>query len=50
MKGVLDVTEQEWDRLVAVNLKGIWLMSQAVAKHMIEQKIRGSIINISSAD
>jgi len=47
---VLDVTEQEWDRLVAVNLKGIWLMSQAVARHMVEQRITGSIINISSAD
>ncbi|HJU04532.1 MAG TPA: SDR family oxidoreductase [Nitrospiraceae bacterium] len=50
VKSVLDVTEQEWDRLVAVNLKGIWLMSQAVAKHMVEQRISGSIINISSAD
>jgi NAD(P)-dependent dehydrogenase (short-subunit alcohol dehydrogenase family) len=49
-KAVLDVTEEEWDRLVAVNLKGIWLMSQAVARHMIEQKVHGSIINISSAD
>lgn len=49
-KAVLDVTEQEWDRLVAVNLKGIWLISQAVARHMVEQRIAGSIINISSAD
>jgi NAD(P)-dependent dehydrogenase (short-subunit alcohol dehydrogenase family) len=49
-KGMLDVTEQEWDRLVAVNIKGIWLMSQTVARHMVEQRIAGSIINISSAD
>lgn len=37
----------EWDRLMAVNLKGIWLCCRAVVPYMKEQK-RGKIINISS--
>lgn len=46
---VLKVTEKEWDLLLDVDLKGTWLMCQAVAKHMIAHKIHGSLINISSA-
>ncbi len=42
-----DLDEDGWDRLTDVNLKGYWLMHQAVAPIMIEQG-GGSIINLSS--
>jgi len=46
-KGVLETTEDDWDRTIDVNLKGAYLCSKAVAPLMIEQR-SGSIINISS--
>lgn len=39
--------EEEWDRIVAVNLKGSFLCAQAAGRRMIEQG-RGSIINMAS--
>ncbi len=42
-----DCTEEEWDRMMAVNLKGPFLCSQAVMKTMKEQK-SGRIINLGS--
>ncbi len=44
----LDVTEEVWDRTHAVNLRGVFLCSQAVARHMVERGIQGRIISISS--
>lgn len=44
----LDMSEEIWDRVFAVNLKGTFLCSQAVARVMIEQEIKGRIICISS--
>jgi len=46
-KDFFDVTEDEWDRTIGVNLKGAYLCSKEVAPIMIKQK-RGKIINISS--
>jgi 3-oxoacyl-[acyl-carrier protein] reductase len=46
---ILDITESDWDHVVAVNLKSTFLCSQAAARHMIEQK-NGVIINIASID
>ncbi len=45
---VIDLTEQEWDTVLAVNLKGPFLCSQAAARKMIEQGKGGRIINITS--
>jgi NAD(P)-dependent dehydrogenase (short-subunit alcohol dehydrogenase family) len=42
-----DITEEEYDRVVAVNMKGIFLCCQAIAPHMKENNY-GKIINISS--
>jgi len=42
-----DVSEQDWDKVVAVNLKGTFLCSQAVGKEMIKQG-GGSIVNFAS--
>ena len=42
------MTISQWDRVIAVNLRGVWLFDQAVGKHMIERKWAGSIINMAS--
>jgi len=44
---VLDLTEDTWNLIFNTNLKGLFLCTQAVARHMVEQK-SGKIINISS--
>lgn len=46
-KPALDVAEPDWDRVVDTNLKGPFLVAQAVGRVMAEQKY-GRIINISS--
>lgn len=43
----LEMPEDQWDKVLSVNLKGCFLGSQAAAKEMVKQK-RGRIINISS--
>ncbi|MCC2686733.1 MAG: short-chain dehydrogenase/reductase [Paenibacillaceae bacterium] len=43
-----DISEEEWDSIMAVNLKGCMLSCQIFGKQMIEQGEGGSIINISS--
>ena len=42
-----DVTEADWDRLLAVNAKGVFFASQAVLRHMVKAK-RGNIISLAS--
>ncbi len=44
---LLDMTEEDWDEVQDVNLKGTFLCTQAAAKYMVPQKY-GKIINISS--
>lgn len=44
----LDLTEEEWDRVLNVNLKGYFLCAQAAARQMVKEKRKGKIINISS--
>jgi NAD(P)-dependent dehydrogenase (short-subunit alcohol dehydrogenase family) len=43
----LDVSERSFDTLIAVNVKGTFLMSQAIGRSMAERG-EGSIVNISS--
>jgi len=45
----LDVTEEDWDAVINVNLKGAFLVGQAIARHMAGQK-RGAIVNMSSVN
>ena len=45
---VVDLTEEDWDRVQQVNVKGVFLCSQAVARHLIAQGTGGKIINMSS--
>ena len=44
---LLEMTEEDWDYVVDINLKGAFLCIQAVAKYMVERRY-GKIINISS--
>lgn len=44
---VEDTTEEDWDRMMALNLKSVFLLSKAVLKHMKQQRW-GRIINIGS--
>ncbi len=44
----LDVTEQMFDRVVSVDLKGAFFCAQAAASEMVKRKTPGRIINISS--
>ena len=41
------LTSEEWDQVIAVNLKGTFFMAQAVARQMVERK-RGRIVLIAS--
>ncbi len=44
----LDVTEGDFDAVMALNLRGCFFLAQAVARRMREEGVRGSIINVSS--
>ena len=44
----LEMSEADWTRVMDVNAKGVFLVSQAVAREMIARGIEGQIINISS--
>jgi NAD(P)-dependent dehydrogenase (short-subunit alcohol dehydrogenase family) len=45
---IWETPEAAWDLVLGVNLKGTFLMSQAVIRHMLERGGRGRIINIAS--
>src|SRR5207253_10997757 len=44
---VVEMSEEEWDRVLRINLKGTFLCSQALAKYMIPKK-QGRILSIAS--
>ena len=46
-EGFLDVEESTYDRIMNINLKGLYFISQETVKHMVKQK-KGNIINIAS--
>jgi NAD(P)-dependent dehydrogenase (short-subunit alcohol dehydrogenase family) len=47
-KPALDQDERSWDSVVDTNLKGVWLVAQAAARRMVDNKVKGSIVNIAS--
>lgn len=48
-KPVIEMSDEEWDKTQAINLKGIFLCSRATAKEMIKQN-QGKIINVTSVN
>lgn len=45
----LEMKPEEFDRVMEINARGTYFMSQAVARFMIEHKIKGHILNIASS-
>ncbi|HXE08645.1 MAG TPA: SDR family NAD(P)-dependent oxidoreductase [Acidobacteriaceae bacterium] len=43
-----DLTDQQWEDVVHVNLKGGWMAAQILCKRLIAEKRKGSIVNIGS--
>ena len=46
----LDITEEQYDRILGVNLKGLFFGDQLAARQMVKQGHGGSIVNISSVN
>ncbi|QWZ08611.1 SDR family oxidoreductase [Nocardioides panacis] len=46
----LQITAEHWDRMLAVNLRGMFLVGQGVARLLVEQGTGGAIINMSSTN
>lgn len=53
-KNFLEITEEDFDKVIGVNLKGAFLLTQEAARHMIEQvkagRKAGAIVNMSSVN
>lgn len=47
-KPILKMTEEDWDRTVNIDLRGIFVLSQAVARKMVERGKGGKVINVAS--
>ncbi|MEC7258787.1 MAG: SDR family oxidoreductase [Pseudomonadota bacterium] len=45
---ILDIEEEDFDRVIAVNLKGAFLVGQACARWMADNGVKGAIVNMSS--
>ena len=45
----LNISSQEFDRVMNVNLKGVYFMCQSMGNYMIRNKIKGHILNVSSS-
>lgn len=41
-------SEEDWDDVMNINLKSVFMLSQATVRHMVERGIAGRIINIAS--
>lgn len=47
-QSLLDSTEEQWRRVIDVNLNGTFFVSQAVLRHMVDKGIKGVVVNTSS--
>lgn len=46
---LMEITEEEWYKILDINMKGVFLASRIAAEYMMDQGDGGSIINITSA-
>ncbi len=44
-----NTTEEDYDKVLDTNLKGTYFISQVIAKYMVNNKIQGNILNITSS-
>jgi NAD(P)-dependent dehydrogenase (short-subunit alcohol dehydrogenase family) len=47
-KPLFEHSEEDWDYVIDTNLKGAWLMAREFARHLVERRRPGRIVNISS--
>lgn len=47
-QSLLDTTEEQWRKVIDINLNGTFFLNQAILKSMVELGIKGSIVNTSS--
>jgi len=47
-KPMIELSEQEWDDVIEINLKGVWLCLKYEIQQMLQQGTGGSIVNMSS--
>jgi NAD(P)-dependent dehydrogenase (short-subunit alcohol dehydrogenase family) len=47
-KPILEMREQDWDLMLDTNLKGVFMLSKAVVRNMIDRGTGGNIINVAS--
>ncbi len=45
---VLEMTREEWDELMSVNLKGVFFLSQQMGRHLVQKRQPGCIISLAS--
>lgn len=45
---LLELTDEQWDSVTNVNLRGTWLCSQVFARHLVYENHGGAIVNIGS--
>ncbi|MHA1966247.1 MAG: SDR family NAD(P)-dependent oxidoreductase [Candidatus Hodarchaeales archaeon] len=50
MSPIFDTTEELWDKVLGLNLKGVFFYTQKIAKNMADSKKGGKIINLASID
>lgn len=48
MARVVDLTDAEWDQNMAVNAKGVFILSQLAVRQMLHQASRGTIVTVAS--
>ena len=46
-KGLFDITDEHWEAVLNINLRGTFLCTQIVARHMVKRRF-GRIVNVSS--
>jgi len=47
-ENILDMSDENWKRVIGINLDGPFMLCRRVARHMVDSSIKGSIINLSS--
>ena len=47
-QSLLDTTEEQWRRVIDVNLNGVFFVAPAVLRHMVARQIHGVVVNTSS--